>query len=354
MLETNFSSMILPSRSDRRATALGGVRGAAGWPAWRNRLFLLLALALAAAPCFGRKPKSPLDQGNRLFDQGKFPEAVAAYDRAAGQDPKDPRVYFDRALANEMVNRSNAIADWKQFLALAGAETEWSSEVKRIKARLLTLEQMPAVPEELAPSHYNSKDDDYYGDIAGPSDEWRWTRWPVRVFLSDPPPRWQEPVQAAVEAWGREFPLQVVNTAKEADVVVKWGSVEDPLEATGTTEVTEQSTLEGDNVVKRRWRATVTLDTTHRLSRAEMLSAALHQLGHALGIRGHSGRITDVMFPQSQHVYAKQRGLDSPTHTHEAPPGIMDRAVTVTKISQRDINTLIRLYNSPGAPLPVE
>lgn len=316
-------------------------------------MLLALALPLAAGLCFGKR-KSPLAEGNRLYDQNKFAQAVAAYDRAAGRDARDPRVFFDRALANEMVNRANAIADWKQFLSLAGADAEWSTQVKLIQERLKELERMPPPPEMLSPSHYNPKDNDYFAGVAGRSPGGRWTRWPVRVFLSHPPADWQEPVHTALEDWGRVCPLQQVDKAQEADVTVKWGPVDNPLEPTGSTEETEESTMKGETVVVRRQHVVMTLDNSHRLSSAEMLSAALHQFGHALGIRGHSGRISDVMFPQSQHVYSEQKGLESPDQSRHAPSGVLDRSITVTKISQRDINTLIRLYNSPGPLLTLD
>jgi predicted Zn-dependent protease len=333
------------------------VRASGGQHLVTLHLLILVALLglLTTAPGFGKKRKSPILQGNDLYDRGRYAEAVEAYSRALEEDPNDPKACFNRALANEMVNRANAIADWKHFLQLAGTDAQWSDQVKLVKPRLLALELLPPVPDLLSPSRYLAKDDDYYRDVATQSTGTLWARFPVRVFVSTPPQNWKEPVQKALDAWGRVFPIQVVDTEDKADLVLKWGSVNNPLEPTGMTEDTQEDTLRGDTVATSRRRAVVTLDTAHRLSGDEMLSAALHQIGHGLGIRGHSGRMSDAMYLQGQHVYSELQGGESLAHRNvHAASGVSDQSITNTQITQRDINTLVRLYNSPSPLLPLD
>jgi predicted Zn-dependent protease len=71
-----------------------------------------------------------------------------------------------------------------------------------------------------------------------------------------------------------------------------------------------------------------------------MRAIVLHELGHALGIKGHSLSKGDIMYWQVQEKNRQVR-----------VPGIaypFAWKTLVSKPSQRDLNTLIRLYNTPG------
>ena len=82
------------------------------------------------------------------------------------------------------------------------------------------------------------------------------------------------------------------------------------------------------------------MDVSRRWSKDEMRAIVLHELGHALGIKGHSDSTKDIMFWQMQE---KARQLPLP-----GPIPFFWRSL-VKQPSQRDINTLIRLYNHPGS-----
>ena len=85
-------------------------------------------------------------EANGLMDQGRFAEAVAAYDRALVHDPQYAEAYHNRALAYEMVDRQKAIQDWRRFVEVAGSNPGLKWDVARAQARLQVLESMPALP----------------------------------------------------------------------------------------------------------------------------------------------------------------------------------------------------------------
>ena len=60
----------------------------------------------------------------------------------------------------------------------------------------------------------------------------------------------------------------------------------------------------------------------------------MHEVGHALGIFGHSDKNTDLMFPIEMQSAVKGK----PVQLHFAP------------VSTRDINTLKKIYESPAVP----
>ena len=66
----------------------------------------------------------------------------------------------------------------------------------------------------------------------------------------------------------------------------------------------------------------------------------LHELGHAIGIKGHSSSKGDIMYYQIQD---KTRQI----YVMPVPHPLIWRTL-VKEPSQRDLNTLIRLYNTPG------
>ena len=83
-----------------------------------------------------------------------------------------------------------------------------------------------------------------------------------------------------------------------------------------------------------------------------------HQLGHGLGIKGHSERKEDIMFggveARSQSVSIgddqPRRGRPRSADSRSDPnPVIVTRLLSAKGPSQRDINTLIRLYNDAGS-----
>jgi predicted Zn-dependent protease len=84
----------------------------------------------------------------------------------------------------------------------------------------------------------------------------------------------------------------------------------------------------------------VSVNLSRRWSKDEMRAIVLHEMGHALGIAGHSPSKGDIMYWKVQES----------KHRLNLPGVIYPIAFKslVSKPSQRDLNTLIRLYNTPG------
>jgi predicted Zn-dependent protease len=302
----------------------------------------VLAFTMTAA---GRDPaESFLRQGNRLVDKGLFAEAVAAYTRALQQNPNEVKVYWYRALANEMVDRQAAIGDWRQFAESAAADSRLKEAVAQAQQRAQALEKIPVLPDLLRPSRYVPKARDYYHEVAGPSVGLEWTEFPVKVFADNPPEEWRRAVQEALDAWTSVFPLQTVSTREKADIVLSWAK--SPQRIVGTEGDSIQVRKEDDRVVSRRKESFIILDYSHRWSDHEMRGVVLHELGHALGIGGHSDGSRDVMFPEEVNIIEVSKTL-APWGA-SVSSGVSSSTRINAKLTPRDVNTLIRLYNCPG------
>ena len=115
-------------------------------------VILALSILLLAAPAQAadrEAAKASYRQGNEFFDQDRFADAAAAYGHAIEQDPQFLEAYYNRALADEMVDRQKAIADWHQFADLAASSPDFKYQVGQANARIQILGMLPAYPDAL-------------------------------------------------------------------------------------------------------------------------------------------------------------------------------------------------------------
>jgi predicted Zn-dependent protease len=165
-----------------------------------------------------------------------------------------------------------------------------------------------------------------------------WSQFPVRVYLEpatqaasqDRSQEWVTAVTAAIQEWNAYLPLTIVDAPDTADITI-WRRTP-PLQVDRST--ARQPELRARSAetrftlfVNRNTPASSTL--SHRMTiwlgmgqtQNYLRAAARHELGHALGIWGHSSTPADVMY------FSQVR---------QPPP-----------ISDRDINTLQRVYRQP-------
>jgi predicted Zn-dependent protease len=214
--------------------------------------------------------------------------------------------------------------------------------------QLLPPPQTHPLPSPLAQWQPGAALDDYFSEVMPtPLGYLMWTEFPVKIFvepLVEEAPitgqslQWVQAVIAAIDEWNVYLPLQQVETPEAANILI-WRSAP-PLQGW-------QSSLEhneaGNSPIRPqlpRVRAAearyhlfvdrsepprivhqVTIHLSPNQTVEYVKATARHELGHALGIWGHSPAQTDVMF------FSQVR----------TPPPISDR----------DINTLKRVYQQP-------
>jgi predicted Zn-dependent protease len=299
---------------------------------------IAVASVLTAQAVDHQKAQELLRQANSLFDQNRFGDAVAAYDQALEQDPVYVEVYHNRALAYEMVDHQRALQDWRRFIELAADKPDLKYDIARAQARVALLEHMPQLPDALRPGHYDSGAGDYFWEISRSSLGEKWTAFPLKVFLGSARDlKWQQGTREAFNIWSGLFPLELVTEPKEADIRMGWDESLEGQGLAGEELDWVQIKREGNDLTGRRV-AVITLDVSRRWSKDEMRAIVLHEMGHALGIKGHSATRKDIMYWQVQESARQIPGLPYPLFWKSL----------VSKPSQRDLNTLIRLYNTPG------
>ncbi len=317
---------------------------------WRKRLrgtlgaamvalFSSALMARAVAPPDREQALSHYREGNGLLDRSRFAEAAEAYSKCLELLPDFAEAYHNRAVAREMVDRALAIADWRRFVELSGGVEARKFDVARARARLQILEAMPALPETMSPSRYDVEAGDYYWLVSRTSESELWPHLPLKVFLGRAPEhKWQQGVREAFDAWAAVFPLELTALTKEADIRLVWDPrIEERKPAQRSYEYVHYEE-DGEALGGRRV-IMIVVDQEYNWSQKEMRAIVLHQLGHALGINGHSDSRDDVMYWEMR----ERRRVNLPG----MPFPLFWRSLAKAP-SPRDVNTLIRLYNTAG------
>lgn len=167
-----------------------------------------------------------------------------------------------------------------------------------------------------------------------------WSQFPVKIYVAKPTEfvdnsaqnirqqRWMEEVKGAIAEWNRYLPLQAVENPELANIIIERSTPARKVKfnpATGlydipraiTAQTTYQFYWQENQVLAHRMNIKVSPD----LSQTAILAATRHELGHALGIWGHSPNPNDALY------FSQVRNF---------PP-----------ISARDINTLKKIYQQP-------
>ncbi len=202
------------------------------------------------------------------------------------------------------------------------------------------------LPPSLAKWQDTTGSGDYFSEIKlTPVGYLVWSQFPVKIYVErspDPPEssasaqrfhNWVNAVLQAVQEWSSYLPLEVVTNSEGADIAI-WRSHPPRKPSfnreTGKLDLPRARTAEtryefylrslgngaGDSLAQK-----FTIQLSPDQSVEYTLATARHELGHALGIWGHSPLETDALY------FSQVRN----------PP----------QISVRDINTLKRVYEQP-------
>lgn len=168
-----------------------------------------------------------------------------------------------------------------------------------------------------------------------------WSEFPIKVYINPPeenlPPssyqryrQWQKAAQSAIAAWQPYLPLTIVETEATADIFIRrqpppvrgkfnpeTGLFDLPRITSATTTVKFYATQTQPPQLKHQ----MIIEVSPHQTFDYWVNNITHELGHALGIWGHSPNQNDIMY------YSQTRNIPN--------------------ISPRDLNTLIKIYQQP-------
>ncbi len=189
---------------------------------------------------------------------------------------------------------------------------------------------------------------DYFQSIhkLGTDKSLRWLHLPVRLYVRPGTPAETAMTQRAIRSWSKAFSVETASSSAQADIVIDWNQKPGYPVTRPMLHMNEQNDI--------RTAIFINMGAFKGLSEDEQLHAMLHQLGHAFGLWGHSDDPNDVMYP-----HLTQEANDIPAKWAQRSAYVLGRLrpggqmMPSDEPSQRDINTLLRIYDQPGYDLSV-
>ena len=183
----------------------------------------------------------------------------------------------------------------------------------------------------LSTNFYVASQGDYIGNISKlkGNEVLRWKDLPIYVYISPNQDIFKiHAAQKAIQIWDNYIPLKMVNNQRDAQIVILWDNK--------GNNITEQALEKYNNSYEYK----VLIHGKNSEGTNEKF--LVHELGHSLGIWGHSNNKNDIMYnfeETKSDINQKSAGIDTNISIDSAP----------NRPSSRDINTLIRIYNLPSA-----
>ncbi len=140
-------------------------------------------------------------------------------------------------------------------------------------------------------------------------------------------------LESGTKKWGQYIPIKVASPNEAADIEVVWVNHLPPRQL-GVTRL--QQVVSGTpQVIVYMLRPTYYLP---EIPERTIQPVFLHELGHALGIFGHSDSDKDIMQPTELGLFGAKRS------------GKGTIKLKFGGITPRDLNTLKRIYQTPALP----
>src|SRR5271169_2901287 len=147
---------------------------------------------------------------------------------------------------------------------------------------------LPVYPDALQPARYVPAAEDYLGEIAETSESEKWNSFPIKVWIGNVPTgNLAQGAREAFSIWKEMFPLELSAEFEEADIRFNWEGGTSIEGAAGEEMDWVQFRRVGNELSGRKV-PLISVDLSLNWSKDEMRAIVLHEMGHALGIRGHS------------------------------------------------------------------
>jgi tetratricopeptide (TPR) repeat protein len=262
--------------------------------------------------------------GFALMKVGKNQEAAAHLQHAVELNPQYDTAWLNLGVALESSGKPReALAALQQYSKLAKDE----------KQRAIATAHIKLIQDELKRAVSDTSKTDYLQSIiANSRSRWTGERIPVKVYVADGSKikayrsEYSELVKQAFADWQEAAPKELsfafVTDEKDANVTVKW--ITDTADVVNLSEGGDTKYgLDGKGMKWAHIQLLLGDSTPRPITPAIMRWTTLHEVGHALGLLGHSPDPNDIMYINAPQL--------------DTQPGL----------SPRDKETMKKFYSAP-------
>lgn len=266
------------------------------------------------------------NQGKKLYNNGQYDASIKLFERSLQANPKNPsaRYYYALALSKSTPTYSNQ----KSLYLLANSSTKDMAQ-NYAQAQIFTLK------ERLL----SGVEDNYiYGAVLN-KDILRWNAesFPLKVYIdssSSPGRMYVDSIKNAFDQWTKTtnfLSFTEVDDPERSDIEIKFSDYAGPDCTSADCRYVLATTTNKTDEYHRLSKMIITFYKNNPLGEentsTQIYNTALHEIGHALGISGHSDNPNDVMYGNNNRVNEFALLGDS-----------------INYISKRDLNTMALLY----------
>lgn len=315
----------------------------------RKFLLFLLFIVLAIAAIY-KSPFSAMlnyQQAHNLYSQGQYEKSLPYFERSLFADPKGilARFYYVLAL-------SKSAPTYKvQKKLFEMSESPINDEASRYAKS-----QVVYIKHNLMKGLENN----YIYNAASGNDIIRWdiSSFPLNVYIeqtNDVPAYYYTEIKAALNQWVSKtnfIKFNFTNNQSDAQILITFkDSNNDLCNSTGNCKYVVAYTepdISKENLLRKM---TLTFYKTNplnqRFSEGEIYSTAQHEIGHTLGIMGHSDSPADIMYEISgvknyDYEFSSRNTITS----RDLKTLVLLYRIAPTITNRKDINTK-NLYYAP-------
>ncbi|MEZ4489396.1 MAG: tetratricopeptide repeat protein [Cyanobacteriota/Melainabacteria group bacterium] len=255
--------------------------------------------------------------GYALAKEGQHQQAIDAFQRALSLDPSQKESVINIASNYQSLGDIAQAINWYQrYLKENPNSTKARDIAGRVKA--LSDQMRQAGGGGGGQNQFQNAGANNY--LVGAASGGKYFRWPpaampLKIYIADGTglngynPFFKEALMNAFTSWaeatGNKLKMSLATSPQSANIVCNW--TDNPnqimdrgrLVEGGLTRLSGQPLPDGQNV--NLGGATITILTRSRstgqmMSQDEIIKVCLHEVGHAIGINGHSNNNADIMF----------------------------------------------------------
>lgn len=293
----------------------------------RKLLLLLLFIVLCVALAY----KSPLaatynfNKAKALSDGGKYEQSLPYYEKSLFASPNNTltRFFYARALSKSKPTYSVQ----KNLYVIA--DSKINDQAKNFaRSQLMNLRYYLL----------SGLEENYIYNAVQTKDVIRWDirKFPLKVYIdkgsNDIPKYYKEAITSAMSQWQERtnfIKFQMTDNQSEANIIITFHDNPDTCTSVSCKYVVANTTpkiLNGNILESMELSFYKTNPYKKVFTRQEIYTTALHELGHTLGIMGHSNNPADIMY------------------STQAENGRQYSIFGNQRLSNRDVKTIVLLY----------